>query len=249
MANKVTLRELAARLRGTVRPGRSDRDLEDELRVHLEYAAADGLPARGAAQAMDALRDQRGLPWLAGLGRDLRLAVRGLGRRPAFSAIAIATLAIGIASTAVVFAVVKSVLLTPLPYGDPDRLVSVVEFDSRSPDADTVSYATVGDWQRRTAAFEHLSIFSDFGVRFILGCERVEGLRGMRVSADFFDTLGVPMYLGRSFQPDADARQLRDELVLTYGAWRDLFGGDAAVVGRTIPTLGGSAMIVGVLPA
>src|SRR5436190_3797224 len=247
MANKVTLRELAARLRGTVRPGRSDRDLEDELRVHLEYAAADGLPARGAAQAMDALRDQRGLPWLAGLGRDLRLAVRGLGRRPAFSAIAIATLAIGIACTAVGFAVVKTVLLAPLPYRDPARLVSVVEFDSRSPDAETVSYATVGDWQRRTSAFEHLSVFSDFGIRPIRSGQ-VESLRGMRVSADFFETLGVRMYLGHSFQPDADTRE-GDEVVLSYGAWSDLFGADPAIVGHTIPIVGGVAIVAGVLPA
>jgi putative ABC transport system permease protein len=242
------LRELAARVLGSAGRRRSDRDLEAELRLHAQLAEEDGRHSRGVAQAMDALRDQRGLPWFAGLGRDVRLALRGVVTRPVFSAIAIVTLASGIAATAAVFAVVKSVLLTPLPYGDPDRLVSVVEFDGRSPAADTVSYATVGDWQQRTAAFEHLSIFSDFGVRFLLH-ERVEGLRGMRVSAGFFDTLGVPMYLGRPFQPDADMRHLTDELVLTYGAWRDLFGGDAAVVGRTIPTVGGSAVIVGVLPA
>jgi predicted permease len=250
MANKAgmtRLRELVARTLGSAGWRRSDRDLEAELRLHAQLAAEDGRQSRGVTQALDALRDQRGLPWLDGLGRDVRLAARGLVTRPAFAAIAIVTLAIGIAATAVVFAVVKTVLLTPLPYGDPDRLVSVVEFDSRSPDADTVSYATVGDWQRRTRAFAHLSVFSDFGIRPIRGGQ-VESLRGMRVSADFFETLGVPMYLGRSFLPGADARE-SNEVVLSYGAWSDLFGADPAIVGRTIPIVGGSALVAGVLPA
>jgi putative ABC transport system permease protein len=258
----VTFRELLVRLWGMLRPGRTDRDLEEELRLHADLAAEDAdrrrrtsnlstpdapVRAGGIPQAMEALRDQRGLPWLTGLSRDLRLAVRTLRHRPAFSSVAILTLALGIAANAVVFGVVKTVLLTPLPYGTPDRLVTVVELDSHTPNADTVSVATVHDWLERGQSFDHLSVFGDFGVRPIVG-SRVEELRGMRVSGDFFETLGVQMYIGRSFRPEDDAPSGGSVLILTYGAWVDVFGGDLSVVGRSIPTIDGTYQVVGVLP-
>jgi hypothetical protein len=137
-------------------------------------------------------RDQRGFPWLVDLVRDFRLAARTIRRSPAFSLTAILTLAIGIAANAVVFAVVKTVLLTPLPYREPDTLVTVAESDTHTPNADRVSAATVRDLLDRTHSFERLSLFGDYGVRPILG-NRVEQLRGMRVSTEFFETLGVPM--------------------------------------------------------
>jgi putative ABC transport system permease protein len=192
-------------------------------------------------------RREWGPPWLAGLGRDVRLAFRTIRMRPAFASIAILTLALGIAANAVVFAVVKSVLLTPLPYGDPDRLVSVVESDSHTPNAETVSSATVRDWRERSRSFDHLSLWGDSSVRPIHG-DRVDQLRGMQVGVDFFETLGVRMYLGRSFRAGEDAQDAPDVLILTYGTWTDQFGGDPAVVGRSIPTIYGAYQVVGVLP-
>src|SRR4051812_4122712 len=178
---------------------------------------------------------------------DLRYAVRGLRTAPRFTVVVVATLALGIAANAVVFAVTKAVLLNPLPYANPDRLVTLVEADAHTTNPETVSYATAEDWKRRTAIFDHLSLWSDFAVR-VLRNGRAEQLRGMRVTADFFDTLGIAMFAGRSFRPNEDTPAGRHVLILAYGTWKEQFGGDPTIVGRAIPTIDGSSTVVGILP-
>src|SRR3989475_12487741 len=141
------LREWIRRLWGTLRPQRDDRDLEQELRLHVELAAEEALrsghapgqarqAARirigGAAQAMEALRDQRGLPWLDHLARDVRFGLRQIRRNPAFSGIAIATLALGIGVNTAMFSAVDAVLIRPLPYADAGRLVMIWDDTSRT---------------------------------------------------------------------------------------------------------------------
>ena len=179
--------------------------------------------------------------------RDLRLALRWTWRNRGFSAVAVATLAVAIAANAIVFALVKTVLLTPLPYADPDRLVVVADANGKAPASTTISYATAQDWLSRSRALERLSLYADSGIRPIVD-GRVEQLRGMRVSADFFDTLGVPMYLGRSFTPADDTPGVARVAILTYDSWRDVFRADPGIVGRTIPTRGGAYLVAGVLP-
>ena len=181
------------------------------------------------------------------LWNDLRYAARNLRKSPVFTGVAVLTLAVGIGANAMVFAVVKTVLLKPLPYGDPDRLVTIVESDARTLKPETVSFATVEDWRRRTRSFDRLSLWSDFGVR-PLRDGRADELRGMRVSVDFFETLGIPMFLGRSFTADDDIVGRR-VVIITFGTWMDRFGGDAAIVGQAMPTVDGPFTIVGVLPA
>ena len=141
------LREWIARLWGTLRPGRKDADLEEELRLHLEMAAEherrqamstafahprDGVRAEdagraavirwgGMAQSMEALRDQRGLPWLDDLGRDLRYGLRALRRNPMFASVAVLTLALGIGANTAIFSLADAVLLRTLPVSKPAR--------------------------------------------------------------------------------------------------------------------------------
>ena len=141
-----SLREWIRRLWGTLRAQRDDRDLEQELQLHMELAAEDAVRsgsspeqaraaarthAGGVAQAMEALRDQRGLPWLNDGGRDVRYAVRQLRRTPAFSAVAIVTLALGIGGVTAIFSAFDRILIRPLPYTDADRLVMVWDALSR----------------------------------------------------------------------------------------------------------------------
>jgi putative ABC transport system permease protein len=137
--------------------------------------------------------------------------------------------------------------LTQLPYRDPDRLVTIVETDRRTPNPQDVASGTVEEWKTRSRSFEKFSLWRDFSIRPIVNGQP-EYLRGMRVNANFFDVLGVRMRLGRSFLPEEDRPDARNKLILSYGLWIRRFGGDRGVIGRMLPAVGASSTIVGVLP-
>ena len=133
-----SFREWMQRLKGTLLPARRDADLEHELRSHMEIAAEDKrrrgldpddasratrIEAGGASQAMDALRDQRGLPWLDDLARDVRHGLRTLRRTPVFTAVALLTLALGIGANTAIFSIVNGVILRPLDYPRAEQLM------------------------------------------------------------------------------------------------------------------------------
>jgi predicted permease len=180
--------------------------------------------------------------------QDVRFAVRSLAKAPGFTAAVVFTMALGIGANAVVFAVVKTVVINALPYDSPDRLVTIAEAGGDGPNASTVSAATVRDWRVRSQSFSRLSLWRDFGVTAIES-GRADMLRGERVTADFFDTLGIRMHLGRRFRPDEDTPGGSSVLVLAYRTWQERFGSDPAVIGRVVPVSGGAFTIVGVLPA
>src|SRR6185295_9990777 len=147
-----TLREWLVRLWGTLAPGREDRDLEEELRLHAELT---GHRAGGIAQAMESLRDQRGLPWLDDLIRDVRHACRLLRRSPVFAATAVMSLALGIGANTAIFSLADASLLRPLPVRDPGSIVTIsaAGVDDRR---GGVSYPNYRDLRDRSRSFDGL---------------------------------------------------------------------------------------------
>lgn len=179
---------------------------------------------------------------------DLRYAYRVLRMNSAFTAMAILSLALGIGGNTAVFTAVRGVLLKPLPYRDPGRLVKVAEADPDTPDPETVDFTTTSDWRTRSRSFDSLSLYRN-AAGAIVENGRPELLEGMRVSYDYFDTLGVRMHLGRAFLPEEDRPDSRYQVILTHSLWMRRFGGDPRALGRTIRMTDNSFTIVGVLPA
>ena len=183
----------------------------------------------------------------ADVWRDARYGVRLLLGAPGFTAAAVVTLALGIGANAAIFSVVHAVLLRPLPYADPARLVLVGGrgVDNR---ADNLGYLTFVDWRARARAFDELAVIRSWNPTLV-GGEAPERLAGMRVSANFFTLLGVPPMLGRGFRADEDVPARRRVVVLSDRLWRRRFGADPQVVGRSIDLSDGAYVVVGVMPA
>jgi putative ABC transport system permease protein len=179
---------------------------------------------------------------------DIFCTLRSLRKSPGFAIVAILTLALGVGANTAIFSVIKSVLLSPLPYGTPQRLMAVSQGDAHTQTPGTTSFGTLVEWRARTRLFDSLVAYRDWGLP-MTGAGDAELVRGLRVSAGFFDTLDVPMQLGRNFTEQEDHPNTRQVLILSDGFWKTRFGGNPAVIGQSI-TLGGIPFkIVGVLPA
>jgi len=184
------------------------------------------------------------------LFQDLRYAIRLLRKSPSFSAVALGTLALGIAATAAIFSVVNTLLLKPLPYVEPQRLVMLWQ-DQRArggPEDEWLAPAHFFDWRNRSRSLEASAVFAG-GSPALTGSGEPEQLRGWRVSGEFFRTLGVTPSLGRDFRADDDMPGAAGTAILTHGLWTRRFGADPGIVGRTISLNREPYTVVGVLPA
>ena len=179
---------------------------------------------------------------------DLRFAARMLAKDRGVTLVAVLTLALGIGANTALFSVVKAVLLDALPYAQPERLVSLAEGDPGTPRPETVDFTTTWDWRERSRSFEHIALYRGWSQTDV-GESETELVRGQRVGHDFFETLGVKMLLGRSFRPEEDAPNSNRVLVLSHGLWLRRFGGDSAIVGRSVQLNAASYVVAGVLPA
>ncbi|MEO8024984.1 MAG: ABC transporter permease [Bryobacteraceae bacterium] len=179
---------------------------------------------------------------------DILCTLRGLRKAPLFTAVAVLTLALGVGANTAIFSVIKSVLLSPLPYASPERLMAVSQGNARSVKPGTTSFGTLVEWRARTRLFESLQVYRDWGIP-TSGLGDAELVNGLRVSAGFFDTLGVPMHLGRNFTADEDHPDTRRVVILSDGFWRTRFGGDPNVIGKNLVLDSRPYKIVGVLPA
>jgi putative ABC transport system permease protein len=176
--------------------------------------------------------------------RDLRYAVRTLLREPGFTLLAILALALGIGATTAIFTVVDSVLLRPLPYKDPDRLVVTLLGPTAS---GPISPADYLDYKRDAQSFARLGAAQAWGATLSEG-DRPERLRGLQVSTDLFEVLGVPALVGRTFAVGDDDPGGNQVIVLSHALWQRRFGADRAIVGRSISIEGRPYTVVGVMP-
>jgi predicted permease len=266
------VREWVTRLLGALRPGESDREMEEELRLHLDLAAEDArrrgepperavraarLGAGGTAQALEALRDQRGLPWLDNLTRDVRHSFRTLVRSPFVTTMAIVSLALGIGVNAAIVSLFYQLLVRPLPVPHPDRLVNLA---APGPKPGSKAYGIAGDWdavfsypmfrdlERSQPAFVGVAGHKYLDVNLADGGYTSQG-GGMLVSGGYFPVLGLQPVLGRLIGPDDDrAVGASPVAVLSHAYWQTHFGGRHDVIGRTLGINGQTMTIIGIAP-
>jgi predicted permease len=261
--------QLGMRIRMLFRRGRAGVSLDDELRDHLERQVAENIAAgmSGEEARYAALRtfgnpalvreQARGTwswTWFESLARDLRFGVRSLSRSPGFSVVAIAVMALCIGATTSLFTVVRSVLLRPLPFRDPGRLVMLYEHFRAARDNqegfnyNTVAPADYSDWRTQTHGFEDMAAwrFWEFNLTGERG-ELPELVSARGGSWNLFPLLGVHAVIGRTFTESED-RLDGTVVMLTWNLYERRFGGDPSIVGRQIHLDGKPYTVVGVLP-
>ena len=179
---------------------------------------------------------------------DFRYALRTLAKSPGFTVIAVLTLALGIGPNTAIFSLVYGVLLKPLPYPESDRLVGLAETYQGNRSELDVTYDEFRYLEDHSPVLERLAVSTDVGFSVFTG-DIAERVNGLRVSKDFFATLGVRPALGREFLAEEDQMGGASVAILSHGYWTRRFGGDPGVVGRTIALDGRPTTIVGVMPA
>jgi putative ABC transport system permease protein len=186
--------------------------------------------------------------WFEIAAQDLRFAARALRKAPIVTAAAILTLALGVGVNTAIFSVVKSVLLNQLPYRDPTEIMALAQTNSTNTHGDGVEGRTVNEWRNRSRSFESISAYGDAQLTLVENGD-AEVLRGMRVSFEFFDTLGVSMQLGRAFLPEENRPPRANVIILTHDLWIRRFGADPLIVGRVLQLNAEPYRVIGVLPA
>ena len=250
-------REWVRRCWASVRRRRTDADLEQELRLHLELAAEDGnrIQAGGISQAMDALRDQRGLPWLDALRADVTFGWRQLNRDRGATLAAILSLGLAIGAMSGAFRLVDAILLRPLPVVDPDRLFAVattfVDAERRSDYDDDFDYPTYLAYSKTVAGHADLMLVGAAfrnSIRFGNDGDPEFAVR-QYVSGNFFSTLGLQPVLGRLLTPADDVTPGGHPIaVVSHDFWTRRLARDPEVVGRTFHIGNQVLEIIGVAP-
>ena len=258
------LRALAARLRGLFGDCRVERDLDDEIETHLRLLAEryvrQGMTEDEAAQAArrqfgnvtllkEVNREMRGIRFIDTFFQDVRYGVRMLRRNPGFTFVAVLTLTLGIGANTAIFSVVNAVLLRPLPFKEPNRLMMVWERRPTSGDVNLpVAAYEFSAWRERAQSFESLALIQAVGLN-LTGNGEAESIKAWQVSAEFFSLLGVPMLRGRAFAEEEDQTGRDGIVILNQKFWQRRFAADHDIVGRTIRLNDQSFTVVGIMPS
>lgn len=258
------LSTLPKRLRFLFHRDAAERELNDELRYHMEELiaqhVANGVPLEearlramramdGVEQQKELCRDTRGTSRLEHLGQDLRFGARMLRKSPGFTLVAVAALALGIGANTALFSIVYGVLFRPLPYAEPDRVVMVfMRFSGRGVARGTMSMADFFDWRQHNQSFEEPALVGIAGQFDINDGGEAEQVRGGSVSSGFFSALRAEPLIGRTFATGEDRPGSQKLVVLTEGLWRRRYASDPNAVGKSITLNGEPHTIIGVLP-
>ena len=180
--------------------------------------------------------------------QDLRYATRVLAKSPGFAAVAVLTLALGIGANTAIFTVVYGVLLRPLPFPQPDRIVQLAEAFREDSDEMDLSWNELEHLREYGQLFEHIAGYTDVGFNLATGTE-AEHVRGVPASAEYFQVLGVRPALGRDFLPEEDRGEGQRVAILSHELWLRRFGGEPGLIGRKILLSGDAYTVVGMMPA
>jgi putative ABC transport system permease protein len=256
------LRDLRYRLRALFRRGAVERELDDELRFHLERAIDEkvraGHPPEEAARlarlelggieaVKEDCRDARGVRPIDDLVVDVRYGVRILRRAPAFTAVAVLTLALGIGANTAMFSLVDAILRHPLPYDRPEQLVRL-HASKPSFDKGSISFPNFLDWQARNRTFSAMAVARS-GSFTLTGAGSAERVSAALISADYFTVLDVHPLLGRTLARGDDLPGKQAVVLLGERLWQRKYGAAQDIVGRTIVLDGKGYAVIGVMPS
>ena len=256
------LRAWLIRAAGMFRTGRREREMADEIESHLQLHTDEnirrGLSPEAARRAAvltlggveslkERYREQQGLPSLEHVAQDVKYAARTLRRTPGLTAIAVLTLAIGIAGPTAMFSMIKFWILEPLPFARPDTLVDLRHIDTSTGNYGRINPADFLDWSRSTRTLEELAAYRSDDYR-LTGGDRPERAQGASVTPNFFRLIGAHAALGRLFDDEDRKADKTPVTVLSHGLWRERFGADASILGRSVELDGRAHVVVGVLP-
>src|SRR5262245_41081906 len=253
--------QLWRRLLSLMGRGRLEREMDEEMRFHLDMQLEQNLGAGMAAEeARYAARRQVGnKSWLKEASRemwslnsietliqDLRFGARMLLKAPNYTLITVIMLSLGIGANTAIFSIVNAVLLRPFPYKDPERLVILRE--RYSAQGFSPSYPNFADWRAQNTLFESMAPVRTNESFNFTGAGEPERLQGRLVSAEFFSTLGVKPLVGRDFLAEEDRPGATPAAILSYGLWRRRFDEDPSVIGKQLTLNNQSFTVVGVTP-
>ncbi|HWY46141.1 MAG TPA: ABC transporter permease [Bryobacteraceae bacterium] len=240
-----------------------EEQLEKELRFHLEQHTADLIargynPAEarrqarlamgGSEQVKEECRDARGTRWLEDLWQDVRYALRTLRQRPGFAAVALLTLALGIGATTVMFTVINGVVLKPLPYPEPDRLLTVHGQNEKYGEQWGFSYLEFLDCQRQSRALGSMAAWT-YGGGTVSEPGEAQYVDGREISSELFSVLSNPLLIGRAFLPQEDQPGGAPVVIISNSLWQRRYGGSPGAIGRPLIFDGKPYTVVGVAPA
>jgi len=250
------------RLANLFRRRRLNREVEEEVRFHLDARIRDNIAAGmtpvearqdavrrfgGAVQAEERTRDADLVVWLDSLGKDVTFALRNLRKNPGVTSVAVLSLALGIGANTAIFSSIQAVLLRPLPYKDPSRL-AMLWMDNRrlALHEDLTSFPNYEDWAKSTS-FEDMAAFTPTD-NILTGLEEPMRVTGTLVTANFLRVLGVTPAFGRNFTPEEEQPGRNRVAIIGYGLWQHQFAADPHVLGKNIELDGQQFQIAGVMP-